>query len=64
MCLQFGCGAWRQCPANYTCTTFEDSTAVNTAGFENIGRALLAVYQVTSHDLQQTGSRVLVARIG
>lgn len=42
----FGCGGWRSCPANFTCKEFGSTTATNTAGFNNFGRALLTVFQV------------------
>ncbi|KXZ54857.1 hypothetical protein GPECTOR_4g929 [Gonium pectorale] len=40
-----GCGNWRSCPANYTCEITRHSNAVNIAGFDNVGLAMLTVFQ-------------------
>ncbi|KXZ54859.1 hypothetical protein GPECTOR_4g931 [Gonium pectorale] len=40
-----GCGNWRSCPANYTCEVTRRSNAVNIAGFDNVGLAMLTVFQ-------------------
>jgi hypothetical protein len=41
-----GCGSWRYCPANFTCTFFQKSTATNEAGWDNIGTSLLTLIQL------------------
>lgn len=41
-----GCGSWRYCPDNFTCTFFQDSTATNVAGWDNIGTSLLTLIQL------------------
>lgn len=41
----YGCGGWRSCPANFTCTVTADSDAVNIAGFGHVGLGLLTVFQ-------------------
>ncbi|GAX79594.1 hypothetical protein CEUSTIGMA_g7035.t1 [Chlamydomonas eustigma] len=40
-----GCGSWRSCPSNFTCTHFESQTCQNTAGWDNIGLAALTIQQ-------------------
>ncbi|GAX78390.1 hypothetical protein CEUSTIGMA_g5832.t1 [Chlamydomonas eustigma] len=49
----FGCSTptkegwwWRECPTNYTCITTPESTAVNTAGFDNAGLAFITNWQI------------------